>query len=94
MRVPLGVVGIVYESRPSVTADAAGLCLKAGNTVILRGGKEALSTNIAIVDILTKEAIRAGLPEESITLIREPDRTAMSPARPDHRSSHSSGGLS
>ncbi len=77
MRVPLGVVGIIYESRPSVTADAAGLCLRAGNAVILRGGKEALSTNIAIVDILTKEAIRADLPEGSITLIETPDRAAI-----------------
>ena len=77
MRVPLGVVGIIYESRPSVTADAAGLCLKAGNAVILRGGKEALSTNISIVDILTKEAIRAGLPRDSITLIENPDRAAI-----------------
>ena len=77
MRVPLGVVGIIYESRPSVTADAAGLCLKAGNAVILRGGKEALSTNIAIVDILMKEAMRADLPEGSITLIETPDRAAI-----------------
>ena len=77
MRVPLGVVGIIYESRPSVTADAAGLCLRAGNAVILRGGKEALATNIAIVDILTKEAIRADLPEGSITLIETPDRAAI-----------------
>jgi glutamate-5-semialdehyde dehydrogenase len=77
MRVPLGVVGIIYESRPSVTADAAGLCLRAGNAVILRGGKEALATNIAIVDILTKEAIRAELPEGTITLIETPDRAAI-----------------
>jgi len=77
MRVPLGVVGIIYESRPSVTADAAGLCLRAGNAVILRGGKEALSTNIAIVDILTKEVIRADLPEGAITLIETPDRAAI-----------------
>jgi glutamate-5-semialdehyde dehydrogenase len=77
MRVPLGVVGIIYESRPSVTADAVGLCLRAGNAVILRGGKEALSTNIAIVDILTKEVIRADLPEGAITLIETPDRAAI-----------------
>ncbi len=77
MRVPLGVVGIIYESRPSVTADAAGLCLRAGNAVILRGGKEALSTNVAIVDILTKEVIRADLPEGAITLIETPDRAAI-----------------
>ena len=77
MRVPLGVVGIIYESRPSVTADAAGLCLKAGNAVILRGGKEALSTNIAIVDILARELIRVDLPEGTIILIETPDRAAM-----------------
>jgi len=77
MRVPLGAVGVIYESRPSVTADAAGLCLKSGNAVILRGGKEALSSNMAIANILIREASKAGLPEGSITLIENPDRAAI-----------------
>lgn len=77
MRVPLGVVGVIYESRPSVTAEAAALCLKSGNAVILRGGKEALSSNIAIANILKREASQAGLPEGCITLIENPDRAAV-----------------
>lgn len=77
MRVPLGVVGVIYESRPSVTADAAGLCLKSGNAVILRGGKEALSSNTAIAQILAREATRVGLPEGCISWIENPDRSAI-----------------
>jgi len=61
MQVPLGVVGIIYESRPNVTADAAGLCLKSGNAVVLRGGSEAINSNIAIADILVDAAKNAGL---------------------------------
>ena len=56
MRIPLGVVGIIYESRPNVTADAAGLCLKSGNAVVLRGGSEAINSNLAIARILQREA--------------------------------------
>ena len=63
VRVPLGVVGIIYESRPNVTADAAGLCLKAGNAVVLKGGSEAFTTNSAIVDVLTRAFAEAGLPD-------------------------------
>lgn len=76
VRVPLGVIGIIYESRPNVTADAAGLCLKAGNAVILRGGKEALHSNIAIASILSQAAFSAGIPQGAISLIESPDRQA------------------
>ncbi|RLB63875.1 MAG: gamma-glutamyl-phosphate reductase, partial [Deltaproteobacteria bacterium] len=62
MRVPLGVIGIVYESRPNVTADAAGLCLKSGNAVILRGGKEAIHSNLAISKVLKSQLERMRLP--------------------------------
>ncbi len=77
MRVPLGVVGVIYESRPSVSADAAGLCLKSGNAVILRGGKESLASNRSITSILSREAQREGLPDKSITLIDDPDRAIL-----------------
>jgi glutamate-5-semialdehyde dehydrogenase len=77
VRVPLGVVGVIYESRPNVTADAAGLGLKAGNAVILKGGSEALQTNSAIVDVLTSAVVAAGLPETSIQLVRVTDRQAV-----------------
>lgn len=77
IRVPLGVVGIIYESRPNVTADAAGLCLKAGNATILKGGSEAFRTNGAIVDILTTAALEAGLPAASIQLVRSTDRQSV-----------------
>ena len=71
-RVPLGVVAIIYESRPNVTADAAGLCIKSGNAVILRGGKEALQSNLAIARCLSKGLSQADLPDNVITMI---DRT-------------------
>lgn len=74
MRVPLGVVGIIYEARPNVTADAAGLCLKTGNAVILRGGSDALYSNKAIVAVLAEAAEAAGAPQGSIQLIENPDR--------------------
>jgi len=77
VRIPLGVVGVIYESRPNVTADAAGLCLKAGNAVILKGGSEALRTNAAIVDVLTAAAVASGLPEAAIQLVRSTDRQAV-----------------
>jgi glutamate-5-semialdehyde dehydrogenase len=77
VRVPLGVIGVIYESRPNVTADAAGLCLKAGNATILKGGSEAFRTNSAIVDVLTSAAVTAGLPEAAIQLIRSTDRQAV-----------------
>lgn len=74
VRVPLGVVGVIYEARPNVTADAAGLCLKAGNAVILKGGSEALHTNCAIVDVLAAAVAEAGLSAEAIQLVRSTDR--------------------
>lgn len=77
MRVPLGVIGIIYEARPNVTVDAAGLCLKTGNTVILRGGKEAINSNKAITDIIATAATRAGVPAGTIQLIETTDREAV-----------------
>lgn len=77
MRVPLGVVGIIYEARPNVTVDASGLCLKAGNGVLLRGGSEAFHSNQVLVEIL-REALRAnGLPEDAIQLVKTTERDAV-----------------
>ena len=73
-RVAMGVVGIIYEARPNVTCDAAGLCLKTGNAVILRGGSEAINSNKAIVNILTEAVKEAGLPENSIQLVEDTSR--------------------
>lgn len=73
-RVPLGVIGIIYEARPNVTCDAAGLCLKAGNAVILRGGSEAINSNMAIVKALSEGIKESGLPEYSIQLIEDTNR--------------------
>lgn len=73
-RVPLGVVGIIYEARPNVTADAFGLCFKSGNSVILKGGSDALESNKAIVKWLQTGLSRAGLPETAVQLITETDR--------------------
>jgi glutamate-5-semialdehyde dehydrogenase len=77
VRIPLGVVGVIYESRPNVTADAAGLCLKSGNATILKGGSEAFHTNSAIVDILAAATLAVGLPEASVQLIRSTDRQSV-----------------
>ena len=77
MRVPLGVIGIIYESRPNVTADATALCLKAGNAVILRGGSEAIHSNRAIVEILRNVAKREGIHEGVISFIDNTDRQAV-----------------
>lgn len=77
-RVPLGVIGIIYESRPNVTADTAVLCLKSSNACILRGGKEALNSNAAIADIMIAAVKRAGLPEGTIELIRDTSRETAS----------------
>ena len=74
VRVPLGVIGMIYEARPNVTADAAALCLKVGNAVILRGGKEAIQSNTAIAEILREAVAGEGLPEDSIQLIRDTTR--------------------
>lgn len=77
MRVPIGVIGIIYEARPNVTADATSLCLKAGNAVVLRGGSEAINSNKAIVEILRKVARLEGIHEGAITYIDVPDRQAI-----------------
>ncbi len=74
VRVPIGVILIIYESRPNVTSDCIGLCLKSSNAVILRGGSEAINSNVAIFDILNKEASRRGLPPNSISIIKDTDR--------------------
>ncbi len=77
MRIPLGVIGIIYESRPNVTADAAGLCVKSGNAVILRGGSETLRSNLAIGEVLRDSLKRAGLPEDAVQIIPVTDREAV-----------------
>ena len=77
VRVPLGVVGVIYESRPNVTADAAGLCLKSGNAVILKGGSEAFATNTAIAACLAEGSAAAGLPRAAAQLIPTTDRRAV-----------------
>jgi glutamate-5-semialdehyde dehydrogenase len=77
MRVPLGVIGIIYESRPNVTADAAGLCLKSGNAVILRGGSEAIHSNRAIGEYIQQALSKAGLPESAVQVVEMTDRAAV-----------------
>lgn len=77
MRIPLGVIGIIYESRPNVTIDAAGLCLKAGNAVILRGGSEALYSNQALADIIGQVLGACGLPETAVQIVPVRDRKAV-----------------
>lgn len=77
MRIPLGVIAIIYESRPNVTIDASGLCFKSGNAVILRGGKEALNSNLALVEIFKEVLYERGLPSTSIQIIPTPERKAM-----------------
>ena len=77
MRVPLGVIGIIYESRPNVTVEAASLCLKSGNATILRGGSEALASNGAIASCLAEGLRAAGLPEAAVQVVNTPDRAAV-----------------
>ncbi|GIO69381.1 glutamate-5-semialdehyde dehydrogenase [Paenibacillus cookii] len=77
LRVPLGVIGIIYEARPNVTVDAAGLCLKAGNTVVLRGGSSALSSNRKIVEVLHEALDASALPADAIQLIESADRSSV-----------------
>jgi glutamate-5-semialdehyde dehydrogenase len=77
MRIPIGVIGIIYESRPNVTADASGLCLKSGNSVILRGGSEAFHSNQAIGQILRKVLTKMGLPREGIQILPRTEREAV-----------------
>ncbi|MCK4467633.1 MAG: glutamate-5-semialdehyde dehydrogenase, partial [Desulfobacterales bacterium] len=78
MRIPLGVIGIIYESRPNVTVDAAGLCLKAGNAVILRGGSEALHSNQALAGIIGHALVESGLPKAAVNVVPVRDRAAVS----------------
>ncbi|HTF99475.1 MAG TPA: glutamate-5-semialdehyde dehydrogenase [Nitrospirota bacterium] len=77
MRVPIGLIGIIYESRPNVTADSAALCLKSGNAVLLRGGSEAVHSNTAIVEILAKAGTEAGIPDSAVSFIENPDRACV-----------------
>jgi glutamate-5-semialdehyde dehydrogenase len=77
MRVPLGVIGIIYESRPNVTIEAASLCLKAGNATILRGGSEAINSNKALADCIATGLQKAGLPENAVQLVNTTDRAAV-----------------
>lgn len=77
MRIPLGVIGIIYESRPNVTIDAAGLCLKAGNAVILRGGSEAFHSNQALAGIISRVLGKTGLPEKTVQVVPTRDRAAV-----------------
>lgn len=74
VRVPLGVIGIIYEARPNVTADAAALCLKSGNAVILRGGKEAINSNMAVAEVMREAIEGAGLPKDCIQLVSDTSR--------------------
>ncbi len=78
VRVPLGVVGFIYESRPNVTADAAGLCVKSGNAVVLRGGSEAIESNIAIATVLAKALEKVGAPADAVQFVDTTDRAAVS----------------
>ena len=77
IRTPIGVIGIIYESRPNVTVDAASLCLKSGNAVVLRGGSESIHSNIALAKVLTKTAKESGLPEKALQLVDITDRSAV-----------------
>ena len=77
IRVPIGVIGIIYESRPNVTADAAALCLKSGNVCVLRGGSEAIHSNMAIARVLSEAGQKAGIPEGAISLVERTEREAV-----------------
>jgi glutamate-5-semialdehyde dehydrogenase len=77
VRVPIGVIGFIYESRPNVTADAAGLCVKSGNAVVLRGGSEAIESNTLVAQLLAKALDKVGLPPEAIQHVDTPDRAAV-----------------
>ena len=76
LRVPLGVVGVIYESRPNVTSDSAGICIKSGNAVILRGGSDAINSNIAIGEVLRNALIGSGVPANAIQVVSCPDRSS------------------
>src|SRR5690606_20407331 len=76
-RVPIGVIGIVYEARPNVTVDAAGLCLKTGNAVVLRGGSAALHSNQRIIEVLQQAMARSTMPVDALQLINDPSRSSV-----------------
>ena len=78
MRVPLGLIGIIYESRPNVTIDAASLCLKSGNAVMLRGGSEAIRSNLVLSECIKRGLTAAGLPEDAVQVVDTTDRSAVS----------------
>ncbi len=77
MRVPIGLIGIIYESRPNVTADSAALCVKSGNAVLLRGGSEAVASNTAIAGVLNRAGAEAGIPDGAVSFIENPDRACV-----------------
>lgn len=77
MRVPIGLIGIIYESRPNVTADSASLCIKSGNAVLLRGGSEAVYSNAAVADVLNRAGAEAGIPDGAVTFIENPERACV-----------------
>lgn len=77
MRVPIGLIGIIYESRPNVTADSAALCIKSGNAVLLRGGSEAVHSNTAIAEVLNRAGAAAGIPDGAVSFIENPDRACV-----------------
>ncbi len=77
MRVPIGLIGIIYESRPNVTADSAALCIKSGNAVLLRGGSEAVRSNTAIAEVLNRAGAEAGVPDGAVSFIENPDRACV-----------------
>ncbi|MBI5178318.1 MAG: glutamate-5-semialdehyde dehydrogenase [Nitrospinae bacterium] len=77
MRIPIGVIGIIYESRPNVTADAASLCIKSGNAVILRGGSEAFHSNMAIASLLSEGLAKAGVDPDAVQVVKTPNREAV-----------------
>jgi glutamate-5-semialdehyde dehydrogenase len=77
VRIPLGVIGFIYESRPNVTVDAAGLCLKSGNAVILKGGSEAIHSNLILADILREALEETGLPQKAIQVVPTTEREAV-----------------
>lgn len=77
IRVPLGVIGMIYESRPDVTSDASGICLKSGNAVILRGGSDAINSNTVLAEVLNEAAVKAGAPKAAIQVVRTTDREAV-----------------
>lgn len=77
MRVPIGLIGIIYESRPNVTADSAALCLKSGNGVLLRGGSEAVFSNTAVAAVLNRASMAAGVPDGAVSFIENPDRACV-----------------